>query len=853
MNMNYEDGVYIDNSVLIIDEKKQDFPLSARVFQFLIIAVAAWSAISVLIEILEIPCNIWAVNLAVLVSTGVFYALCLFPSYGLVKLFFGVLFYGLFLYSRGGQLLNAFYILENQTLTRISSYYEVQVLRFLADYSTGQEDTTLFVIMVLIPVVFLLTLSIVRSRLSGVSGILLFLPICSSFALGLIPSERYLIAYGVCVLYLTRSVYHYRHTAQADQKTLLHRISSQAAIWLSLISLLLFFIMKLFVSHEAYDNMTGIRDMKSTLQNGIKNFSIEDFTQRLSEIKLFTRKVYSNGLNGGELGKTGQVQYTNTRHLIFTAPLQAVEEGIYLKGYVGSVYTGSRWEGYSEDTLQKYEKLMEKLPPELFSPVNQASLFLNNIANEDTAAGQTQGSETSWYDYSFNEGVMKLQYMDANNKYLYAPYFTDYGAMDDIYYENDLYAAPVSRKDDYTVPFFYNLDFREAQGSYYAELREKLSGYSTYEKLYRNYVYQVYTQLPEEGLINIKRDFSLDRVKLPTDSVMAKIQYVRNYLNQNTEYSLSPGKLPDGKDFVEYFVYENRVGYCAHYASAATLMLRVMGVPARYVEGYAVGKENILRNSGTQETTRHTNLSTETNVNSQVEVNVMDYSAHAWVEVYFENYGWVPVEFTPGSTVDYTQTVVRDVEEITAGIEDEAGNENLNNNTPEVTVTIAPTMPPITLAPENQSTENTGRKNRSAFADLIYLAILAAVLLIGGAGYFGYRAYKRHKAGSTDNHNKRAIFIYGEIEKILHITRKLPGKRTLLEESEDYVKEHSTSLNGKELERLMEIVRKARFGKGHITGTELLEVVKYRENLYKRVLDELPLLERMRLRWRLLI
>ncbi len=851
MNVSFDDGVYIDNSVLIIDEKKQGFPISTRIFQFLIIAVAVWSGISVLIETLAIPCNVWQVNLAVLISTGVFYVLCLFPSYGLVKLFFGLLFYGLFLYSRAQQLFNAFYILENLTLERIASYYNVSIVRYIADYERKVEDTTLFVIMVVIPLVLIVTLSIMRNRLAGVSSFLLLLPVSSSFALGLIPSEQYLVAYVICVLYLSRSVYHFRHTTEKEQKSLLHSISSRAAIWLSLISLLLFFVMKLFVSQEAYNNMTGIKEMKEDLQNGMQNFSLEELSRRLSEIRLFTRKVYSNGLNGGELGKTGQVQYTNTRHLVITAPQQAVEEGIYLKGYVGSVYTGSRWDGHSQDTLAKYEELKKKLPSELFEPVNQTSSFLKNISLQNKES--TEDKESGWYDYSYSQGMMEIEYRDANNKYLYAPYFTDYGVMNDIRYENDLYASPVSRKDDYTVPFFYNIDFREAQANYYADLRDKLSGYNKYEKLYRDYVYEVYTQLPEEGLPNIKREFSLGRVKLSSGSITEKIKYVRDYLSQNTEYSLSPGKLPDDKDFVEYFVYENRVGYCAHYASAATLILRTMGVPARYVEGYAVSRENILKNSGTQETTRYTNLNTTSTVTSQVEVNVMDYSAHAWVEVYFDYYGWVPVEFTPGSSVDYTQTVVRDVEEIMAGIEDEEIKESLSNTTtPVPTITIEPTMAPITMAPQNQgSTKSSERK--SAVADLIYLGILAAALFVTGFGYMWYRAYKRYRAGNSKNRNKRAIFLYSEIEKMLRITKKLPGKGTLLEESEEYVREHITQLSGAELERLMEIVRKARFGRGHISSGELLEVARCREHLYKRTYAELNLLGRLRLKWSLLV
>lgn len=81
---------------------------------------------------------------------------------------------------------------------------------------------------------------------------------------------------------------------------------------------------------------------------------------------------------------------------------------------------------------------------------------------------------------------------------------------------------------------------------------------------------------------------------------------------------------PAGEDFVGYFLTESRRGYCMHFASAAVLMLRTLGVPARYAS----------RLCG-----RH--VAGET-------VEVPDYNAHAWAEVYCDGYGWQPVEVTPG-------------------------------------------------------------------------------------------------------------------------------------------------------------------------------------------------------------
>lgn len=60
-----------------------------------------------------------------------------------------------------------------------------------------------------------------------------------------------------------------------------------------------------------------------------------------------------------------------------------------------------------------------------------------------------------------------------------------------------------------------------------------------------------------------------------------------------------------------------------HFASAATLMLRTLGIPARYVSGFTA------------------------ELAAGETVEVPDSAAHAWVEIYLDGYGWYPVEVTP--------------------------------------------------------------------------------------------------------------------------------------------------------------------------------------------------------------
>jgi transglutaminase-like putative cysteine protease len=849
MYQNYEDGVIMDNTVLIKDEKKAGVPFSTRIFQFLVIAIGGWGGISMLVESIGIPCDIVRINGVVLIYSAVVFGLCLIPSYELVKTFFGILSYALFFYSRLGEILNGFYVAENLVLRRIAEYYGTETLTFKADYTTAREDTTLLVIMVFLPIITLLAVAVIRNFMVGISGLIMLFPVSACFLLGLIPSEPYLISYMACILYLSRSGYHLGHSAQRQQRSLLHRVSSRAAAWLCMISIAVFFLMKVFVTREEYDGITRIQEVKSEIQTAMRDFSLEDLGRQLSEVKLFYRKVTSTGLSGGELGKTGQVQYLNTKHLTVVAPTESINEGIYLKGYVGSVYTGDKWEKHSDKTQQAYKRLLERLPREQFFPADQMGIFLKHFQSEKEI--QADAENSGWYDYSLNRGSMEVDYQGANKKFMYAPYFTDYSIMDDILYEQDLYAAPASRKAHYEYEYYYNISLLNTP-SFFENLFGKLSDFTPYEKLYRDYVYQVYTMLPEEGLKNIKRDFSPDRVEKKAKSITEKIEFIKQYLDENTQYSLTPGKLPEGEDFAEYFLYVNKVGYCAHYASAATLMLRTMGIPARYVEGYAFGRDAVYKSAGIQETARYTNHGRTSVKTAQSEVNVMDYNAHAWVEVYFDNCGWVPVEFTPGSAVNYNDSVVADMEEFSDNMEDGNIKKALEENTsptPELSV-------PKSDLPAEINREELSEPVKEASTEtggLIYLwIVLLAVLLAAITGLL-YRIRRTSKARYSRNHSKRAIFLFGEIEKIIRVCRGLPGKKALLEESETYVREHFEYMEAEDLERLMEIVRRARFGRGRISGQELSRVLDCRNELYRRVNREMSLTGRIYLKIVLLL
>lgn len=91
-------------------------------------------------------------------------------------------------------------------------------------------------------------------------------------------------------------------------------------------------------------------------------------------------------------------------------------------------------------------------------------------------------------------------------------------------------------------------------------------------------------------------------------------------------YTLDPKPTPPGKDFVDYFLFDQRSGYCTYYSSAMAVLLREKGIPSRWVEGY---RTTVPAGGGT--------------------FAVSNAAAHAWVEAYIAPYGWMVFDPTPAA------------------------------------------------------------------------------------------------------------------------------------------------------------------------------------------------------------
>lgn len=134
-----------------------------------------------------------------------------------------------------------------------------------------------------------------------------------------------------------------------------------------------------------------------------------------------------------------------------------------------------------------------------------------------------------------------------------------------------------------------------------------------------------YTRLPDSGgLVDVQR--LARQVTQPYNTRYDQVQAIQRYLKDNYRYDLNIAPQSQDMDAVSYFLFEEKAGYCEHFASAMAVMSRSVGIPARVVTGYAGGEYNPF--TGLWE--------------------IRQSDAHAWVEIYFGGQGWVPFDPTPG-------------------------------------------------------------------------------------------------------------------------------------------------------------------------------------------------------------
>ncbi len=344
-----------------------------------------------------------------------------------------------------------------------------------------------------------------------------------------------------------------------------------------------------------------------------------------------------HGINGqGHLGDMDRLTQTGRKIMQVQTSLQA-EGSLYLRNYSGAVYKDNSWNDLPDGIYKQYDKLFNAYSPGAW--YDQSAIIFEALKNDgrgqNTLMEYLQSDKT--YNEVFSARQFKVEKMFADQEQYFFPYNMDISSTAFSY---DKAAQEEGLKTYHAAAYDMppGLTAVDAFIDNYGPNNKYILYYAYAEKMYREFVYKYYRQVPEGVLDQFSQKFPITQVRTAgeRDQFIARLQ---QYFQENYKYTVSPGEVPAGKDFVSYFLNESHEGYCTYFASAAVLILRQAGIPARYVVGYAVPEQTVAAGevSGNDDSGHPIH-----------DFTIIDKQAHAWAEIYEDGWGWRPVDFTPG-------------------------------------------------------------------------------------------------------------------------------------------------------------------------------------------------------------
>lgn len=286
------------------------------------------------------------------------------------------------------------------------------------------------------------------------------------------------------------------------------------------------------------------------------------------------------------------------------------DEPVYLRGTIRHRYDGSMWETIGTSKT-------EYLSGDTFNdiPLNERGYY--------------------------NEAILRVQF----EKYLSSTLFSPYRTIG-VHAENK---NQITLNKDYIIEIpegiydgeDYTVRFLRAP-AYYEALHTGINNsYNRLENI------EDYLQVPTDRITQRTIDLK-NKIIAGIEGNYEKAAAFETYLRNNYNYTLNTSVVPHDHEFIDYFLFEEKAGYCTYYATAMAIFLRLEGIPSRYVEGY---------------------IAHESSGDNVYEVR--ENNAHAWVEAYIEPVGWItfePTSFYPsvnrgpndGSNNDNEETASKD-------------------------------------------------------------------------------------------------------------------------------------------------------------------------------------------------
>ncbi|MCH5249118.1 MAG: hypothetical protein J1E98_04275 [Lachnospiraceae bacterium] len=382
-------------------------------------------------------------------------------------------------------------------------------------------------------------------------------------------------------------------------------------------------ISSIFYPKEQHNTGRLMSPLKQSTMDTVENISV------LGIMGLFNFYPNTGGIRNGELGSVNSVRFDfETDLTVEFTPYN--DERVYLKTFVGATYLP-----YSN----------------MWSTITDSNGEIV-IEEDETAAGLKKRYEEG-AEYSA-KGIMKVTNVAAAVG-AYLPYYSE--DIDKVIYpmrtQEYTYYPRLREASESVEPELYDSENLESEADDSGNVESENDSLERGDSDTYDSEMELCLIVPDEN-IDVIADF-VEQAGLTTGNTEDVVNALAAYYQDNIPYTLRPGMTPYRRDFINYFLAENKRGYCAHFASAATLIFRYLGIPARYVEGYAIDPSDIASRGELLSDENYEDYYdgySPLMTTAVVSVDATDANAHAWVEVYDDEYGWIVAEVTPYSYED---------------------------------------------------------------------------------------------------------------------------------------------------------------------------------------------------------
>lgn len=496
------------------------------------------------------------------------------------------------------------------------------------------------------------------------------------------------------------------------------------------------------------------------------------------------------GIDGGGKLSNSSPYYTDSVVMTVTVA-QKPSQNVYLRGFVGDIYHKGSWK--ASDQIEDW---------------NEKGSFWGKHS--------WKGQYLEQYDLYGNitEGDMEIRYK-RKMRYRYQPYRK---AGNEELTEGE-WKNCRGEKDD-KLSLYEGLAW---------QMKEEGMGVERTE----------YDDLAWQEVDTQDEDIKMWAVDSYSDEIYNAVFGVQWILRRNAEYNLLLDPLPYDRDYAEYFLFVSGKGYCEHFATAGTLLLRHLGAGARYATGYCITADQFSENEDGTYT-----------------AEVLDSDAHAWSEVRVAGV-WLPQEMTPGNgqenagretetvasgetdigsiqTTDETAEGTTEEDDFRDDSEDIAEEEELESETGEAEPTASPEETAEDLVGNHSKGGRGGTKGDivnkyRTLPPALKILLAVPVLCIPAAAIIWLVIYRKKRnreirltkmrLGNPKRYvGMRMALLLERMKRAGLPIHMEMSERECLQILQEHYKEH---FSREEQDSLLELIRRAAFSREQVTEDEI--------------------------------